>query len=284
MCESCTKHGEGKKWYLQAKNYSDDLLADTMRRSVVTDFYTAPGPRPPAESPLGKFFALQKTLPDVVRATLTPYRRQLTLSVYRHQVLPIEDIEEIFTFLGSVVRLPCICRLQKHAREQRYCYGLSLKPEGGEFFKIIQSIDKSWVNGPDTSGLEKLTKEQALSNIRGYELEGAFHCVYIFMEPYIAGICNCDRVDCQMMLSETNFPMLMARGEYVAEAELQLCNGCRACMQVCQFGALGFSVANKKIYVDQQKCYGCGICRASCAQNAISLVERSSVPAVANLW
>jgi len=26
MCEFCTKHGEGKKWYLQMKNYSLELV------------------------------------------------------------------------------------------------------------------------------------------------------------------------------------------------------------------------------------------------------------------
>ena len=26
MCEFCTEHGEGKKWYLQMKNYSEELL------------------------------------------------------------------------------------------------------------------------------------------------------------------------------------------------------------------------------------------------------------------
>jgi hypothetical protein len=25
MCDVCHKHGEGKKWYLQANNYSQDL-------------------------------------------------------------------------------------------------------------------------------------------------------------------------------------------------------------------------------------------------------------------
>lgn len=26
MCEFCTKHGEGKKWYLQMKRYSEDVV------------------------------------------------------------------------------------------------------------------------------------------------------------------------------------------------------------------------------------------------------------------
>ena len=30
MCEFCTKHGEGKKWYLQIKNYADELLHEEL--------------------------------------------------------------------------------------------------------------------------------------------------------------------------------------------------------------------------------------------------------------
>ncbi len=26
MCEFCIQHGEGKQWYLQMKNYSNELL------------------------------------------------------------------------------------------------------------------------------------------------------------------------------------------------------------------------------------------------------------------
>ena len=150
MCESCTKHGEGKKWYLQAKNYSDDLLADLMRRKTVTDFYTSPGGIIPADSPLGRLNAIQRDVPPLVRDALIPYSRELWLSAYRHQVLPIEDVEEIFSFMGSVVRYPCLCRQRKQAKEQRYCYGLSLKPENGELFKIIEGIDKSYVTGLTT--------------------------------------------------------------------------------------------------------------------------------------
>ena len=40
MCEFCLKHGEGKKWYLQAENYSDDLLSDVRRRKYIESFFT----------------------------------------------------------------------------------------------------------------------------------------------------------------------------------------------------------------------------------------------------
>ncbi len=30
MCEFCTEHDEGKKWYLLSKNYSDEMLHETL--------------------------------------------------------------------------------------------------------------------------------------------------------------------------------------------------------------------------------------------------------------
>jgi hypothetical protein len=42
MCEFCHKHGEGKKWYLQAKNYSEDLLNDLRRRGYIAELFQHP--------------------------------------------------------------------------------------------------------------------------------------------------------------------------------------------------------------------------------------------------
>jgi MinD superfamily P-loop ATPase len=55
-------------------------------------------------------------------------------------------------------------------------------------------------------------------------------------------------------------------------------------MRVCQFGAMGYSAANKKVMIDPLRCYGCGICRASCTKDAITLHDRASVPVAANIW
>jgi heterodisulfide reductase subunit A-like polyferredoxin len=55
-------------------------------------------------------------------------------------------------------------------------------------------------------------------------------------------------------------------------------------MRVCQFGAISYSASNKKVVIDQRRCYGCGICRSVCPKDAIGLKERSGVPVAANLW
>lgn len=281
MCEFCHKHGEGKKWYLQAENYSEDLLSDLRRRKFIADFFSNPEE---IRKQIGKLEGLNKA-PGFVRSVLMPYMVGRQKKVHFGQVLPIEDVETIFGFVSSIVRLPCMCRHINLGSEQRYCYGISMAPQEGEFAKIIREIDMDYLTGPDTAGLEKLTKEEAMESLRQHEKEGLCHSVWTFMAPFIGGICNCDRSDCGAMQATVThgFPV-MFRAEYVAEMNPELCNGCRQCMRVCQFGAIGYSAANKKTFIDPRRCYGCGICRTSCTKDAIRINERSSVPVASNLW
>jgi ferredoxin len=281
MCEFCHKHGEGQKWYLRAENYSDDLLSDLKRRKFIADFFSGAEEHRRGRTDVRR----QQPMPWFVRSVLRPYIVSRQKKVHFGQVLPIEDVEKVFGFLGNIVRLPCYCRYINLGTEQRFCYGISLAPQEGEMFKIIKEIDMDYLTGPDTSGLEELTKEEALENFRQYEKEGLCHTVWTFVAPFIGGICNCDRSDCGAMQGTvTEGIPSMFRAEYVAEVNPELCNGCRQCMRVCQFGAIGYGAANKKIFIDPLRCYGCGICRASCTKDAIQLHDRASVPVAANLW
>ncbi|MFH1646779.1 MAG: 4Fe-4S binding protein, partial [Chloroflexota bacterium] len=127
--------------------------------------------------------------------------------------------------------------------------------------------------------------EEALGCFKDYEKEGLCHTVWTHLTPFIMVLCNCDRSDCGAMQSTVvKSTPVMFRAEYLAEVKPELCNGCRQCMRVCQFGAIGYSAAAKKIYIDVGRCYGCGVCRASCTKDAIHLHDRASVPAVAALW
>jgi heterodisulfide reductase subunit A-like polyferredoxin len=133
--------------------------------------------------------------------------------------------------------------------------------------------------------MESLSKEAALELMRGHEREGLCHTVWTFMTPFIGGICNCDRADCMAMRATVGHSLsVMFRAEYVAEASPDLCTGCRACTRICQFGAIGFSAARKKVEIDPKRCFGCGACRSACAQAAITLKDRRSVEAAKNLW
>ncbi|MFA5800760.1 MAG: 4Fe-4S binding protein [Candidatus Peribacteraceae bacterium] len=281
MCEFCHKHGEGKKWYLKAENYSEDLLSDVRRRRFIQEFLSEP-------ERLAEDMANLKKLdkaPALVRRAAIWALSNRQKQIHYGQVVPIEDMERILGFVNTVVRLPCICRKITLGKEKRYCYGVSISPEGGELFRIIDGLDGSFLKGPDTSGFETLSKEEALQALCEHEREGFCHTVWTFRTPFIGGFCNCDRTDCIAMKSTVTYEFpVMFRAEYVAKIDPEKCSGCRQCMKVCQFGAIGYSAAEKKSAVDERRCYGCGICRAACSKEAVSLLDRASVPATAGLW
>ena len=281
MCEFCLKHGEGKKWYLQARNYSDDLLSDIRRRRMIEEFFSNPDRLTRGMEHLNRLEKTPKFIKNMIGRIITGRQKKTHFG----QVVPIEEIEKIFGFVNSIVRVACICRHITLNQEKRYCYGVSMSPDGGELANIVRGLDKSFFAGPDVSRMEILSKEEALSAFRDHEREGLCHTVWTFKSPFIGGICNCDRSDClAMRCTVTHSIPVMFRAEYIAEVDPDTCIGCRECMRVCQFGAIVYSASNRKVAIDQRRCYGCGICRSMCKKNAIRLNDRNKVPATANLW
>ena len=282
MCEFCHKHGEGKKWYLEARNYSDDLLSDARRRKMIADFSRTTPEQ--AQATIGRLEQLNN-LPGFVRRVVTWKAKRRMKQVHYGQVVPIEDIERIFGFVNSITRLACGCRAATVGGEQRFCYGISLSPNGGEFSKIVNDANISFLKGPANDGLESLSRDEAIAAFRDHEKQGLCHTVWTFLSPFIGGVCNCDRHDCLAMRSTVTYHLpVMFRAEYVSRLDEDLCNGCRSCMRVCQFGAISYSAARQKAVIDPRMCYGCGICRAACAKGAITLDDRASVPAAAGIW
>lgn len=280
MCEFCHRHGEGKKWYLQAKNYSQDLLSDVRRRKMIRGFFSGEDQVSGDPASAEKLNRLPGFVQRAIKGRVTRRMKQMHFG----QVLPLEDVEAIFGFVDSIARVPCICRHATLGREVRYCYGVTLGPGGG-LGEVLEGLDSSFLSGPDLAGQEKLTCEQALQAFADHEKEGLCHTVWTFVTPFIGGICNCDRADClAMKASLVQGVKVMFRAETVAEGNPDLCTGCRSCMRLCPFGALAYSAANQKVTVDATACYGCGICRSVCQKGALRLRPRREVPLVANLW
>ena len=271
----------GRSGTCRAANYSDDLLSDARRRNFIRRFFENVDHLARDAASLDRLEKAPRLVRSVVRRMVTGRSKRDHFG----QVVPIEEIEQIFGHLNSIVRIACICRRATIGKEKRYCYGISMSPDGGELARILQGIDQSYANGPDAWGLERLTREEAISAFRGHEKEGLCHTVWTFQTPFIGGICNCDRADCLAMRSTVTHDLpVMFRAEYVARVDPDLCTGCRDCMRVCQFGALSYSPSQEKAVVDQRFCYGCGVCRAACKKDAIRLEDRASVPAVAGVW
>ncbi len=104
------------------------------------------------------------------------------------------------------------------------------------------------------------------------------HSIWTFKTPYVGTICNCDQ-DCvaYRIQVKANLMQVMFRAEYVALVDWDLCNGCKKCLLACQFGAIRYSNALKRPTIDMTRCYGCGVCRAVCDKEAITLKPRNEV-------
>jgi Pyruvate/2-oxoacid:ferredoxin oxidoreductase delta subunit len=281
MCQFCHQHGEGKKWYLKAEHYSEELLDNVGRRQYIKDFVGEVGNSPVS----GMKEKLQ-------RAARTPaWLRHLLFSVHERrfrrdhfgQIVPIEDLKRIMALANSIVRLPCICRKSTTGRtDARYCFGLGMDSE--KLLGIREAFLETFRFGPDTEVFEKLTGEEAMALHHSFEKEGLTHSIWTFKTPFIGAICNCDRSDCLAMVSYQYDLKLFFRSEYLAFVDTEKCVGCRACMLKCQFGAIGFSTVNRKTFIDPIRCFGCGICRSGCETGAIHLMPRVEHPIARKLW
>jgi ferredoxin len=268
MCEFCTQHGEGEKWYLAMANYSRELLEQNDRRRYAAEFLNGFDRRVPRSL---------KQLDRIRRMPLMMLAKPILTHFQKHdhygQVVPIEDVEKIFTIVQGAIRLPCVCRrVTTGNMNARYCYGLTLDKE------LMSSLDASF-------SLETLTKEEALESIRKLDKEGLVHSVWTFKTPFIGGLCNCDQ-DCmayRITHARRDYPV-MFRAEWVAAVSADSCNGCRLCMRQCQYGAIRYSSNNKKVLIDPSACYGCGVCRAVCKKDAITLSPREDVDQAAKVW
>jgi ferredoxin len=285
MCQFCAQHGEGNKWYLQAKNYARELVNDE-RLGWLRGYLLAPHPLARVEEQLAAqpvealatLFNQGQPVGDA--AEFKAQVRERMLRDHYGQVVPLEDAEAILDHTVSVARVACVCRsMLLGKRDARFCYGFvgfdaDWWPKKGEPPRPEFSSD-----------LEVLTPEEAKRAMRAHDREGLVHGVYTFITPFVGAICNCTNRDCIALRSRAELDLaLFFKGEYVAQIDQEACTGCRDCLGMCNFGAVTYSRSLERCSVNPFGCFGCGVCRAGCASGAITLVDRAALPAVAQDW
>ena len=262
MCEFCTKHGEGKKWYEVMENYSQELLTDNARQTYIEHFVK--NIRANANSNINKLEWSKKKSP----LAHSFIKKICTMSMKNNhfgQVVPLEDAENIVDMVQSITRIACVCRSVTTGKNNaRYCLLLGVDPS---------SSIKHW---PELeSSLETLTPHEAKRILNEFDKNSLVHSIWTFKTPFIGAICNCDH-DCLAYKIQISLDLMdvMFKAEYKAFIDFRQCVGCRNCQRICQFGAIEYSLTNERCYINPAKCYGCGVCRNVCKKEAICLMDR----------
>lgn len=279
MCEFCHKHGDGQAWYLAASSYAADLRSDLERRGYLVEFVSGFDVRMRRTVPLlERLRVLPRPIGDAIRA-MSSCRLQRD---HFGQPVTLEDCAAILDMATSIVRVPCVCRHFARTRDDGVCLATTTRPADD----VIEEAFAGHLSEPDTPGLQRLSRAEALVLLARCEEQGLMHSVWTFKTPFIAGICNCSLdAGCMAMRSTLRFGVkVMWKGERIARLDTDACAGCGACVERCPLGALSLDSARRRAVLDAARCYGCGVCRSACPTAALDLVDRTAVPEFANDW
>lgn len=281
MCTFCVKHGDGKRWYLNAASYAADLEADLARRGFMVDFVRGfEGFRWRTQVGLGALRLVPRPLRDGIAAGISRAQQRTHFG----QPVPLEDCEKILSIANHVVRVPCVCRgaMRPGSDAESCCLAFTVAPgiDG-----VLAEVFAGYRGGPGAEGLQPVTREEALAYLRRAEEDGLAHTAWTFGTPFVAAICNCDLPSGCLAMNVTlrHGVKVMWKGEDVARLDADACSGCALCVPLCPFGALR-RAGRREVALDRAACWGCGTCRAACSRGALALEPRAAAPDVAGAW
>jgi hypothetical protein len=172
MCEFCISHGEGKKWYKNITNYSRELFLQVSSDEALKEYLARFGQSMQENIPTAEKW--KKRLPVIYNFIAYPWLSRRFKKNHFGQMVPIEDIEKVLNEVGTVWRLPCICRKVAGGEEKRYCYAIGMDATG-----ILKDL-------PDFRNFDQTTPEVAISEIRDLDTNGMTHSVWTFQTPFIS--------------------------------------------------------------------------------------------------
>jgi ferredoxin len=97
-------------------------------------------------------------------------------------------------------------------------------------------------------------------------------------------ICNCCGCCCEALIAARRFAILnpVHTTNFIPEVDIEQCNGCGKCVNVCPVEAMTLVSANdphqpnrKKASLNEERCLGCGVCVRTCTNGCIILRSRA---------
>ena len=178
----------------------------------------------------------------------------------RQWVLPAERVLQFLKDARSFSVSPCVCRTH---------YGRCDAP-----VDVCFSLDGVADRLVDRGEARRLSLEEAREILDLANEHGLVHLTLHNPEQYPYAICSCCRCCCHdlQMLLDHGRKDLVARSEYVAVQDRDLCTDCGICADRCVFGTR--TLENGVLSYDPELCYGCGLCVDTCPADAIELVAK----------
>ncbi len=199
-------------------------------------------------------------------ASDTPLARVLVIEEEiprKDQVLPYEKISAYIKDSTSMALTNCFCRTEAELLGRACDAPRDVCMVLGPFADFL--VERGFAR--------KATKEEMLDALDRAEQAGLVH-ITDNIQDKITFICNCCGCCCGFLgtITKLNMDGTIAATRYHAMVDADLCNGCEACLEVCQLKAI--EIDDGTADVDDMRCIGCGLCASHCPSEAVIVSER----------
>ncbi|MFC1825556.1 ATP-binding protein [Thermodesulfobacteriota bacterium] len=180
-------------------------------------------------------------------------------------ILPLESTEAILQTAYRIAVASCPCQRSMRRSSRKRELEVCMQFNRGADYHIERGSGK------------EITKEEALKIIEKAADSGLIHSTFNQPGAVPTSICNCDPDCCVVyykMMEAGTLDKATDKSRFLSKVDLDLCSGCRLCVDDCPFGALKMVEKDEVeiAEVDMEKCMGCGLCTLVCPDDAIKLV------------
>jgi ferredoxin len=168
----------------------------------------------------------------------------------------------------------CSCRHEKHHLDQKKC-DVPLETCTAFGYAADYMIRNNLAREASRSEmLENLARSRELGLVLNADN----------VQQNVTYLCHCCGCCCNVLLGigKYGYDNVVVTSSYVAEPDVQVCNGCGKCATVCPIHAIEMTPLlvlpvekkKKQPVVDASICIGCGVCGLKCKEEAMALVPR----------
>ncbi|HUT81102.1 MAG TPA: 4Fe-4S binding protein [Candidatus Bathyarchaeia archaeon] len=283
MCDHCLKHGTAGKWYLNAKNYSNEIVEEYNLREFLLEQYT--NFEQMSVRKLNGFNAVglgYKMQMPIIGRVVKHFAEQMLMSTkpptdpfkaegHIGQVVPLDDAIAILEHCAvePIIQKYCMCRYMSRGDKEACCINFGVMSEIIEKLPRFIPVNEKF----------QLTRDEAIERFKEHNKKGYIGTIWYGPYPYINNLCSCANPECAGIRPRMDFGITsIFKAEYIVHINPDECTGCKSCLSRCQFGAISYDPFEKRCIVNQKQCYGCGVCLHVCKYDALKIFPRNDFP------
>jgi ferredoxin len=179
------------------------------------------------------------------------------------EILPYEIADELVKAQEKFAVAPCICRRKAEISGT----GCSAPSESCLIFG-------DWADYYVRNGLGRHIDSVEVSDIlvKADESNLVLQPNNSQLTSFICTCCGC----CCGVLNRFKMhprPSAAVARPFIANVEVETCEGCGLCVDRCQMDAIGLE--DERVSLDSNRCIGCGLCISTCPTHSLTLVRKS---------